>query len=226
MRQPRRAKALIRVEDERGQALTLPSGSAYPAGSRIHVETGPYRASIATAGYVTGVAAGSFVDTQTGAHDLGFGLSIVDFLLEPADPQRAIPAGQYTFGPGDKVHGNIPKRYVEGPQICTQARRLTPRVYRGDGFAAIQTRYHWNIAYAPHPRAGSVWEQTLIFPEGERFFLSADRVTTVAESPALFLREFTHRLEVFPPKLTTHHEYRKRLAGQHLTCLIRLQEGP
>jgi hypothetical protein len=109
MRQPRRAKASIRVEDERGRALTLPSGGAYPAGSRIHVETAHYRASIATAGYVTGVAAGSFVDTRTGAHDLGFGLSIVDFLLEPSDPNRAIPAGQYPFGPGDKVHGNIPK---------------------------------------------------------------------------------------------------------------------
>src|SRR6516225_2025395 len=135
MRQPRRAKALIRVEDERGAALTLPSGSAYPVGSRIRVETGHYRASIATAGYVSGVVAGSFVDTKTGAHDLGFGLSIVDFLLEPADSKRAIPAGQYKFGPGDKVHGNIPKRYVEGPQICTHARRLTPRVHLGDGFA-------------------------------------------------------------------------------------------
>jgi len=111
MRQPRRAKASIRVEDEQGEALTLRSGSAYPAGSRIKVETGRCRASIAAAGYVTGVAAGSFVDTQTGAHDLGFGLSIVDFLLEPADPKRAIPAGQYTFGPGDEVHGNIPKRH-------------------------------------------------------------------------------------------------------------------
>ena len=49
MRQPRQAKALIRVEDERGKALALPSGSAYPAGSRIKVETGHYRASIATA---------------------------------------------------------------------------------------------------------------------------------------------------------------------------------
>src|SRR5262249_13836932 len=105
MRQPRRAKALVRVEDERGEALTPPSGGAYPAGSRINGETGHYRASIATAGYVTGVAAGSFVDTKTGAHDLGFGLSIVDFLLEPADPKRAIPTGQYTFGPGDKIHG-------------------------------------------------------------------------------------------------------------------------
>ena len=110
MRQPRQAKALIRVEDERGAALTLSSGRAYPAGSRIAVETGHYRASIATAGYVTGIAAGSFVDTRTGAHDLGFGLSIVDFLLEPADAKRAIPIGQYTFGPEDKVHGNIPKR--------------------------------------------------------------------------------------------------------------------
>jgi hypothetical protein len=188
VRPPQQAKASIRVENERGEPLTLPSGRAYPAGSRIKVETGRYRASIATEGYVTGVAAGSFVDTKTGARDLGFGLSIVDFLLEPADPSQAIPEGQYTFGPGDKVHGNVPKRYVEGPQICTQARRLVPRVYRGDGFVAVQTRYHWNVVYAPHPRAGSVWEQTLIFPEGERFFLSSDRVTTVAESPALFLR--------------------------------------
>ena len=86
MRKPRQAKSLIRVEDERGEALTLPSGGACPARSRITVDTGRYRASIATAGYVTGVVAGSFVDTRTGAHDLGFGLSIVDFLLEPADP--------------------------------------------------------------------------------------------------------------------------------------------
>src|SRR5215831_4417473 len=144
MRQPRQAKALIRVEDERGEAVTLPSGRAYPAGSRIKIETGHYRASIATAGYVTGVAAGSFVDTKTGARDLGFGLSIVDFLLEPADLNQAIPAGQYHFGPGDKVHGNIPKRYVEGPQICTQAKKLPARIDRGDSFAAVTLQYRWN----------------------------------------------------------------------------------
>jgi hypothetical protein len=119
MRQPRQSKALIRVEDERGEVPAPPSGSAYPAGSRIKVETGHYRASIATAGYVTGVAAGSFVDTKTGAHDLGFGLSIVDFLLEPADPKPAIPAGQYTFGPGDKVHGNIVDLSYHEPSIIT-----------------------------------------------------------------------------------------------------------
>jgi hypothetical protein len=66
MRQPRQAKVLVRVQDDRGKALTLPSGSAYPTGNRIHFETVHYRASIVTAGYVSGVAAGSFVDTKTG----------------------------------------------------------------------------------------------------------------------------------------------------------------
>jgi hypothetical protein len=74
MRQPRQAKSLIRVEDDRSEAWTLSSGSAYLAGNRIKVETGHCRASIATAACVTGVPAGSFVDTKTGAHDLGFGL--------------------------------------------------------------------------------------------------------------------------------------------------------
>ena len=155
---------------------------------RIEVEAGRYRAAVATEGYVSGVAAGSFVDRKTGARDLGFGLAIADFLLEPAPAEGPIPEGQYDFGPGNKVHGAIPKRYVEGPQICTQAKRLPATVIRGKDFIAIRHGYTWNQAYPPHPKAGSAWEQTLIFPEGERFFLAADRVTTVAESPCLFLR--------------------------------------
>ncbi len=153
---------------------------------RIEVETEDLKAAVATEGYVSGVAAGSFLDKKTGARDLGFGLDIVDFLLEPAPAGAKVPEGQYTFG--DKVHGDIAKRYVEGPQICTQAKRLVAAVAEGKGFVAIRQSYAWNVAYAPHPRAGSLWEQTLIFPEGERFFLASDRVTTVAESPALFLR--------------------------------------
>ena len=179
------------VDPRRGRArrgVEAPSGSAYPAGSRIKVETGHYRASVATAGYVTGVAAGSFVDTKTGAHDLGFGLSIVDFLLEPADPKRAIPAGQYTFGPGDKVHGNIPKRYVEGPQICTQARRLTPRVYRGDGFAAIQTQVSLERRLrSPSPGRFRL-EQTLIFLKAERSSSEPTVLPPWPSRPRLFLR--------------------------------------
>ncbi|MBX6311631.1 MAG: hypothetical protein IRY99_01710 [Isosphaeraceae bacterium] len=155
---------------------------------RIEIETPHYRAAVATEGYVSGIAAGSFLDKKTGARDLGFGLSIVDFLLEPAPPGEPIPKGQYQFGPDDKIHGNLPKRYVEGPQICTQARRLPATVLEGDGFAAVRLTYRWHIAYPPHPRAGSAWEQTLIFPGDGRYLLSADRVTTVSESPELFLR--------------------------------------
>jgi hypothetical protein len=143
---------------------------------------------VATEGYVSGVAAGSFADKTTGVRDLGFGLSIVDFLLEPADPAAPIPPGQYEFGPGSKVHGAIPKRYVEGPQICTQAKRLESRIAPTNDFVAVRLQYRWNVAYPPHPKAGSLWEQTLIFPREGRYFLSADRVTTVAESPELFFR--------------------------------------
>jgi hypothetical protein len=166
--------------------MVLPSGRTYPPGSRIRIETPHFRASVATEGYVSGVAAGSFVDAKTGARDVGFGLDIVDFLLEPVPAGEPIPPGKYQYG--DKIHGRIPKRYVEGPQICTQARKLPAKVIEGDGFAVVVLKYQWNQAYAPHPKAGSVWEQTLIFPAGERYFLSADRVTTIAASESLFLR--------------------------------------
>jgi len=155
-------------------------------GGRVVIETDRYSAAVATEGYVSGVAAGSFEEKATGARDQGFGLSVVDFLLEPAPPGGPIPPGQYDFN--SPVHGKIAKRYVEGPQICTQARALPARVGLGDGFAAIRLRYRWNVAYAPRTTAGSVWEQTLVFPQGERFFLSSDRVTTVSASPELFFR--------------------------------------
>src|SRR5262249_29916519 len=105
---------------------------------------------------------------------------------EPADPREQPGPGQYEFN--NPVHGRIPKRYVEGPQICTQAKGMSPRVAVGNGFAVVRQSYRWNQAYPPHERAGSVWEQTLVFPQGERIFLSADRVTTVSTSPELFFR--------------------------------------
>ena len=108
-----------------------PRAASYPPGGRIRIETDRYRAAVATEGYVSGVAAGSFLDKKTGARDLGFGLSIVDFLLEPAPKGEPVPEGQYEFG--NLVHGNLPKRYVEGPQICTMAKRLPATVGRGPG---------------------------------------------------------------------------------------------
>ena len=159
---------------------------SHAPGGRVAIETDRYKAAVATEGYVSGVAAGSFVDKATGARDLGFGLSIVDFLLEPAPPGEPVPKGQYDFN--NPVHGRIATRYVEGPQSCTQAKTLPARVALGDGFAAVRQSYRWHVPYPPHEKAGSVWEQTLIFPQGERFFLSADRVTTVSASPELFFR--------------------------------------
>jgi hypothetical protein len=117
MRQSQQANALLRVENERGEALTLPSGSACPAGSRIEVETHRYRATIATAGYVTGVAAGSFLDTKTGAHDLGFGLSIVDFLLEPTDLKLVIPLASTSSGPGTRSTATSPNATLKAPDL-------------------------------------------------------------------------------------------------------------
>ncbi len=155
---------------------------------RIEVDAPKYQASINTEGYVSGVAAGSFLDKKTGSRDLGFGLDIADFLLEPADPSAPIPPGQYEFGPDDKVHGNIPKRYVEGPQICTQARKLEPKIHERPDFVAITQYYTWNLAYAPREKAGSTWEQTLIFPADERFFLASDRVRVANASPSLSMR--------------------------------------
>jgi hypothetical protein len=157
-------------------------------GSTIHIETDAIKADIRTEGYTSGVAAGTFVDKKTGARDVGFGLSIVDFLLEPADPDRPTEAGQYEYrGKFAGVHGDIPKRYVEGPQICTQAKKLPFEVVEGDGFLVVRQWFTWHQGFAPH-RAGSRWEQTLVFPESTRYFFSSDRVTTVNECKELFFR--------------------------------------
>ncbi len=154
----------------------------------IEIDNGAIKAAVRKRGYVSGIAAGTFVDKRTGARDLGFGLSIVDFLLEPLAEGATPQPGQYRFG-GDyrRVHGDIPKRYVEGPQICTQARELNWRVWRGEDAVALRTTFTWTVGYPPY-RAGSVWEQTLVFPEGTRYCFSADRVRSANACPSLVLR--------------------------------------
>lgn len=154
-------------------------------GPLIHIDTDRLQATVRSEGYTSGVTAGTLLDKQSGARDLGFGLDIVDFLLEPADRGAPIPAGQYEWG--NLVHGEIPKRYVEGPQICTQARKLPYEVIEGEGFVAVRQWFQWDEGYAPY-KSGSRWEQLLVFRDGQRYFLSSDRVTTVNTSPALFLR--------------------------------------
>ena len=110
-------------------------------GSILRVETDGYYAAVQTEGYVSGVMGGSFVDKSTGALDQGFGLCIVDFLLEPGHDDDSTPPVLRYQG-NNLVHGQIPKRYVELPQICTQAKQLSAEIVEGDGFIASAARIH------------------------------------------------------------------------------------
>jgi hypothetical protein len=140
-------------------------------------------------GYVTGVAAQSFLDKRTGFRDPGFGLDIVDWIMEPGSDEayrdRLDKELVYRFGTA--VHGKTAKRSIEGPQICTQARKLDPQVILGKDFVAVTQEFRYRTA-APGHRSGSRWDQVLVFPQGKRYFVSSDRITTVNDSDAMFLR--------------------------------------
>ncbi|MBI2303104.1 MAG: hypothetical protein HYU66_29705 [Armatimonadetes bacterium] len=156
-------------------------------GPFLQVATDRYTATIATEGYTSGVMAGSFVDLATGAHDLGHGLAIADFLLEAGEDTPDTPEElRYHFG--DPYHGDLRKRYVELPQICTLARKLPCEVVEGRGFVAVRQWFTWSVARPPY-RPGSTWEQWLIFPDGERWFLACDRVSSVNTVDGLILRQ-------------------------------------
>jgi hypothetical protein len=147
---------------------------------QVSIETDALRATIRKKGYVSGIAGGTFVDKKTGARDLGFGLHIMDFLLAPgwADDN-------YSRDP--KLHGNLPKHYIEGPQLCTQAKELSPEILRGDGFMAIRMRYTYTEP-ARGWKAGSTWEQTILFQPGLRYVISAERITSANDVDDLFYR--------------------------------------
>ena len=96
-----------------------------------------------TEGYVSGVKGGSFVDKSTGACDQGFGLCIVDFLLEPGYDDDLTPP-ELRYHGGNLVHGQIPKRYVELPQICTQAKELAAKIVKtATAFIAVRQEFTW-----------------------------------------------------------------------------------
>lgn len=140
-------------------------------------------------GYVTGVAAGSFLDKKTGFHDAGYGLDIVDWIMEPGSDEayRDQLKGDLKYEFNNSYHGKTPKRSIEGPQICTKAKELSPRVIRGKDFVAIAMSFEYQIA-APGKKTGSEWNQLLVFPEGKRYFVSSDKITSVNSSDAMFLR--------------------------------------
>ena len=147
---------------------------------QIRIETDALQAVIQKKGYVSGIAAGSFVDKKTGAKDLGFGLHVMDFLLAPGWRDDG-----YERDP--KIHGNLPKHYVEGPQICTHAKELHPQITRGPDSVAVRMQFTYTQA-APGLKPGSLWEQTIVFQPGVRYVLSAERITSANDVDDLLYR--------------------------------------
>jgi hypothetical protein len=148
---------------------------------RIIIETDCLTAEIWPNGYVSGVKANTFADRKSGAHDSSFGLDIVDFLMGPG------AEGGLAYKYGDKIHGNIAKHYIELPQICTQARHIDSDFVVGNDFTAVQQWWRWTEA-APGYTLGSLWEQTIVFPMGRRYFISCDCVESINQVEELFLR--------------------------------------
>jgi alpha-L-fucosidase len=179
-----------------GSLLTLPGSHAAMNAPQVNendeeirISTSALEAAVRKKGYVTGVAAGSFLDKKTGFRDAGYGLDIVDWIMEPGSDvayRDQLPK-EMVYEYGNAYHGKTPKRSIEGPQICTQAKQLSPEVIRGKDFVAVRSRWNYQTA-APGKKTGSEWEQVLVFPEGQRYFLSTDRIHALNASEAMFLR--------------------------------------
>jgi hypothetical protein len=146
----------------------------------LEIETDQLVAKINAKGYVSGVAAGSFLDKRTGARDVGFGLHIMDFLMAPGWRDDG-------YSREKKVHGDLPKHYVEGPQICTRAKELNPEVMKGKDCIAIRLRFTFTKPGMGF-KAGSTWEQTLVFQAGVRYILSCEQITSANDVDDLFYR--------------------------------------
>jgi hypothetical protein len=153
------------------------------------IETSAIKASIRKRGYVSGVAGGSFIDKKTGVKDLGFGLDIVDWIMEPGSDEAYRDAldDELVYRFNTPYHGKQPKRSIEGPQICTQAREVSPEIIRGEDFIGVRMSFQYKTA-APGKNKGSKWTQTIVFPQGKRYFISSDRIDAVNDSDAMFLR--------------------------------------
>ena len=157
--------------------------------NQIQIETPHLKLAIRKSGYVSGVAAGTFVDKKTGFRDVGFGLDIADWIMEPGSDEayRDQLSEDLVYRFNTDYHGKRPKRCIEGPQICTKARLLDTKIIRGTGFVAVQLGFQYHQA-APGRATGSRWTQTLVFPEDQRYFLSSHRIDARNQSDAMFLR--------------------------------------
>ena len=130
--------------------------------------------------WMTGVEKGSFLDKATGFREVGDGLMVVDWLMEPGSDaeygdQVVAPDGQgvgrYSWFENETdperraytlmAHGSSHrKRMVEGPQLCHRMKPVTPEVIRGAGLRggeddlSVRVRSAWAHAWA---RDGLSW---------------------------------------------------------------------
>ena len=159
----------------------------------LRIETPHLKAAISKKGYVTGIKRQTFVDKKTGVHDLGYGLDIADWIMEPGSDEayreELIAAGnkELVYLTGNGYHGKGQKRAIEGPQICTQAKEMHPEVVRGKDFVAVKQQFQYQTA-APGKKTGSKWTQWTVFPTDTRYFISMQRIDMVNASDAAFLR--------------------------------------
>ncbi|NUQ66645.1 MAG: hypothetical protein HUU20_29635 [Pirellulales bacterium] len=188
-----RAKLLVPVLLAYLVALTPPADaedySVAEDDEQVSIATAQLEAAVRKRGYVSGVARQSFLDKKTGFRDPGFGLDISDWIMEPGSDEayrdQLDPELVYPFG--NLYHGNLPKRSIEGPQICTRAKEMSPEIIRGKDFVAVKLQFRYRTA-APGKKTGSLWTQVMVFPVGKRYFVSMDRIDAVNSSDAMFLR--------------------------------------
>jgi hypothetical protein len=179
----------------------------------IRIETDRLEASIPKSQpkhWMTGIEKGSFRDKATGFREIGDGLMVIDWLMEPGSDvdwsdQVIAPdghgVGRYTWYENESdplrreyarlAHGTSHrKRMVEGPQLCHRMKPVRPEVIRHRDYVAINTTYQYEYA-APGRKAGSKWTQLIVFPKGERFFVLMDLIDSVNDSTEMFLRNDT-----------------------------------
>ena len=157
--------------------------------TELRISTDALEAVVRKKGYVTGTAAGTMLDRKTGFRDPGYGLDIVDWIMEPGSDEayRDKLPDHMVYQFGNSYHGNVRKRSIEGPQICTKAKELSPVAIKGEDFIAVKQSFAYTLA-APGHKTGSTWSQIMVFPKGKRYFVSTDRIDAVNSSDAMFLR--------------------------------------
>jgi hypothetical protein len=146
----------------------------------VQIDTDALQAKIIKKGYVSGIAAGSLLDKKSGARDAGFGLHIMDFLLGPGWKDDG-------YGREPKLHGNLSRHYVEGPQICTQAKELKPEIIKGNDFVAVRLQFRFTEP-AKGFKAGSLWTQTLVFIPKVRYVVCSEQITSANDVDNLLYR--------------------------------------